>query len=320
MAESNPATEAGAELKLSPEAEGLREQHPLLRTYDLLRSRSDHYRLLVDDPEGEGWVTLNAMLELDTGVLVRLVDQQAAHHKVKGRSASAVLFFSEYAYVAIAMCAATYLSFQRVPLLATGDVVVRYDEDSHIAGVAVRSYRFAALPGDPDANHPDCVVAATPDALRDRLREQLIAHLEPLVLAIHAATRAGKPALWAIAQDYAASAFSWIGKTLGEQQSGISESLLIAEPPSKLHRDKGFVHIEHCGQEYYMVDRLSCCLYYKSPEGHYCSSCPHRPMEERVDIIKNWLATLAQPESTQPESTQPEVNQAELALAEEGNA
>lgn len=310
MAASSLATETGAEPNLSFEAEGLRTQHPLLRTYDLLRSHSDQYRLLVDEPEGEGWVPLSAMLDLDTGELVRLVDQQAAHHKVKGRSAPAVLFFSEYAYVAIAMCAATYLGFQRFPLLPIDDVTVRYDEDSHIEGVAVKSYRFAALPNDPDAHHPDCVVAETPESLRDMLREQLIQHLEPLVLATHSATRAGKPGLWAIAQDYVASAFGWIGKTLGQQESGISESLLIAEPPSKLHRDKGFVHIEHCGQEYYMVDRLSCCLYYKAPEGHYCSSCPHRPMEERVDIHKNWLATLAQPAAAL----------AEEALAEEGSA
>lgn len=296
MAESSPTTETTIAATVSPEAEALREQHPLLVTYDTLRSSNSQFALLVDMPEGGGWVALDRVVDLETGELVRLVDQLGAHHKIKGRSAPAVYFFGEYVYIAIAMCAATYMAFQRVPLLELGDIAARYDEESHIQGISVKSYRFAALPGDPDVGHPDCVVVESPDALREVLREHLIAHFEPLLLATNQATKAGKPAMWALAQDYLALAFAWIGRTMGSQADGVAESLRITEPPSKLHRERGFIHIEHCGQEYYMIDRLSCCLYYKSPEGHYCSTCPHRPMEERVDMIKNWLETLAKPE------------------------
>lgn len=296
MAASSLIDNGLTELAVSSEAEGLRAQHPLLGTYDSLRTENSQFALLVDNPEGEGWVRLDDVVDLGTGELVRLVDQVGAHNKMKGRSAPAVLFFGGYAYIAIAMCATTYLAYQRVPLLPLGDMTARFDAESDIQAIAVNSYRFAALPSDPAADHPDCLVVESPEALRDVLREHLIAHLEPLLLATHQATKAGKPAMWALAQDYVGSAFSWIGRTLGCQTEGIAESLAINGPPSKLHRDKGFVHIEHCGQEYYMVDRLSCCLYYKSPEGHYCSTCPHRPMDERIDMIKNWLATLAKPE------------------------
>jgi hypothetical protein len=273
--------------------------HPLQESFDSLRTRNAQFKMLVDEPEGEGWIEMGWLLDPARPELLHLVDQLSAHHKIKGRSASGVHFFGDYTYVAIAMNAACFMAFQRVPLLDLADISARFNEESHIENVVVRSYRFAALPSDPAAGHPDCVVVETLDGLRDLMREHLIAHVEPFLNAVAKATRAGKPAMWATAGDYVAHAFGWIGKGLGSEIMGVQEATLLTTPPSKIQRNRGYVHVEHCGQEYYMVDRLSCCLWYKSPEGSYCSTCPLRPMEERVDLIKDWLATLAVPTDAQ---------------------
>jgi hypothetical protein len=42
-----------------------------------------------------------------------------------------------------------------------------------------------------------------------------------------------------------------------------------------------------------MAERSSCCLYYKSEAAQYCTNCPHRPLEERIQLIKDWLAKQA---------------------------
>jgi len=289
------ATSGSETSALSTEALALRAAHPLLQSFDLLRDRNAQFKLLADEREGEGWTEMAWLLDPSRPDLLRLVDQLSAHHKIKGRSSSAIHFFGDYVYVAIAMNAACFMAFQRVPLLGFGDVCVRFNDESHIEGVMVHHYRFAALPTDPAAGHADCLVVESLDALRDLMREHLIAHVEPFINALNQGTRAGKPAMWATVGDYIAHAFGWIGKGLGSEAMGVQEATLLTTPPSKIHRDKGFVHVEHCGQEYYMVDRLSCCMWYKSPEGGYCSTCPLRPMEERIDLIKGWLATLAAP-------------------------
>lgn len=289
--------------KRSQKAIALRAAHPLLESYDLLRARNAQFSLLVDEPEGDDWVEMAWLLDPERPELLHLVDQLSAHHKIKGRSASGVHFFGDYTYVVIAMNAACFMACQRVPLLDVADVSARFSDESHIGGVAVRKYRFAALPTDSAAGHPDCMVVDSKEALRDLMREHLIAHLEPYLIAVHKATRAGKPAMWATVGDYIAHAFGWVGKGLGSEAMGVQEATLLTTPPSKIHRDKGYVHVEHCGQEYYMVDRLSCCLWYKSPEGGYCSTCPLRPMEERVTLIKDWLATLAAPPATGTQAT-----------------
>jgi hypothetical protein len=64
----------------------------------------------------------------------------------------------------------------------------------------------------------------------------------------------------------------------------------LAAKPSPLQRKRDFIHVEECGQNYEMVDRISCCLYFKAEGASYCSTCPHRPQEERVALIKSWLA------------------------------
>ncbi len=267
--------------------------HPLLASFDLLRARSSSFGALVDAPEGEGWVELAWLLDPARPELAGLIDGVGAGRKVRGRSIPGLNLFGGYVIVINALHAACYLLFQRVPLFDAADLSLRFSDGGDILGVAIRSYRFAALPADPAAGHADCTLLESADALRDQLRLQLVALLEPLVDAIHRVARTGKPAMWAMAGDYVAQGFGWIGREAGNQAAGVAEVVKLTTPPSKLQRTRGFVHIEHMGQEYDMVDRVSCCLWYKVPDGGYCSACPHRPMEERVQKIKLWLATVA---------------------------
>ncbi len=272
-------------------AEGSVSLPPLRRTFSFLREQSAQFGLLHEEPAGEGWLTLAELLVPTRPELARLAQAYGAEHKLPGRTAPALNVFGGYAYALVAIVAACYLAQKRVPLCEPDETSVRFDAEGHVNGLAFGSNRFAALDDDPDARHPDCEPFASPELLRDRLRAQLVTLVEPLGHAIHATAGVGKPALWAAAADSMAFAFSYVGKALGAEATGAAEATQIGTPGTILHRRKGFIPIEHCGLEHHLVDRVGCCLFYKAPEGRYCSSCPHRPLEERITLIKNWLET-----------------------------
>ncbi len=83
---------------------------------------------------------------------------------------------------------------------------------------------------------------------------------------------------------------------MGHISFGLTEARAFNARPSLLQRKRDFIHIKHCGLSYEMPERTSCCLYFKVEGGEYCSSCPHRPQEEQVERIKNWLEKRASEE------------------------
>jgi hypothetical protein len=36
-----------------------------------------------------------------------------------------------------------------------------------------------------------------------------------------------------------------------------------------------------------------CCANFKIPGETYCSTCPHRPRQERIEALQSWLAERA---------------------------
>jgi hypothetical protein len=160
-------------------------------------------------------------------------------------------------------------------------------------------FHFAALADDPAATHADCFVLASVDALQEFLLEQTVACLEPLTQVLRANSTLGIPAMWALAADYASSSAAFVGRSLQDEIRAVEYARQLSAKPSKLQRKRDFIHIEECGLSFDMVDRVSCCLYYQLEDGHYCSSCPHRPKEDRIDVIKKWLAEeAAKPQET----------------------
>jgi Ferric iron reductase FhuF-like transporter len=88
----------------------------------------------------------------------------------------------------------------------------------------LRSTRFHAPPGDPDAGHPDALATRDQEDLLRRLRAMLVQeHLAPLVAALNRIGRRAERALWRgaadrVAADRVAGAFLWIGEQLGDRE------------------------------------------------------------------------------------------------------
>jgi ferric iron reductase protein FhuF len=99
----------------------------------------------------------------------------------------------------------------------------------------------------------------------------------------------GKPGLWALAADYTSYAFTTLSDMLGDESIGVEESRLFSATRSKLSVKRDFIPIQHVGTTHYLLDRTSCCLYYKVEGGGYCHSCPHRPLDERIELVKKHM-------------------------------
>ncbi len=274
-------------------------EHPIEQTLASLAAASEEYRaqLLSARDAQPGW--LNASQLHESAHLAPLLKASGDHHKATDAQSPAALWFGHYVFYIMAVAVTCYLAAQRVPDLRPGSVALRFDEDGEPVAIAWVGRAFAALASDTAAAHPDCTALPDADALRLHLTQQLESHCQPLILALRQNSRMGVSGLWLLARDYFGSAFTWVAERLGNVQMGLHEARAAAALPTQLARQRDFVCVEHAGLSYQLIDRVSCCLFYKTDEGHYCSNCPHRPMPERIALIENWLGERAAAAATE---------------------
>ena len=264
--------------------------HPLEQTLGKLATLREHGRglLLPEIDSQAGWLSA-AEIAAESVHLEELLKRQQTHYKTKKLRPPAMFWFGHYAYTIELITFAFFLIEKRVPDLSTSQMWMRFLESGEIDNMAWIGRSFAALPDDPDASHPDCVILPTQEALRKYLHEQLISNFTSLIESVSAYSSLGKPGLWEIAADYSAFAFVTLGELLGDETIGVEESHLFSRINSKLSVRRGFIPIEHIGTTHYLLDRTSCCLYYEVKDGGYCPSCPHRPLEERIALTKKHM-------------------------------
>lgn len=268
-------------------------EHPLLDTIERAQKLGGHMGAIHLVPEGENWVALQSVVSPTEEILRDLLGRVSTHYKTENRRAPAALFFGDFAFAVLAVASAAYLLERRVPRLSLESFWVHFGDHGEIEGIALNDYTFAALADDPAAGHADCLVVESTDALQEYLLQQANDCLQPLTKEVRANSTLGIPAMWALAADYTASATTYIGRTLQKEAEALELARQLGTRQSPLRRKRDFIHIEESGLSFHMVDRVSCCLYYQVEDGHYCSTCPHRPMDERVERIRKWLADTA---------------------------
>ena len=269
--------------------------HPIEESLNKLALLREQGRgLLMTEPDpGSGWLSV-ADLATESVHMDGLFKRIQAHYKTQKLRPPAMFWFGHYAYTVEIIIFACFLIERRVPDLSLDQIHMRFDERGDIENMAWTGRAFAALPDDPHARHPDCTVLPTREALRGYMQERLIANFTPVVDSISKYSSLGRPGLWEIAADYSAFAFTWLGELMGDESLGVEESRLFSAHASRLSVRRDFIPIEHLGHTHYMLDRTSCCLYFKVQGGSYCHSCPHRPLEERIRMMKEHMEEAAE--------------------------
>lgn len=232
-------------------------------------------------PDEPGWVTV-AGLAGDPDLIEDLMVRIGRGCGVENRAYSGTTFLRGYLWRALLPAVAAMLTERRLPDLRAENVALRFGESGFAEDLAFLGPRFAVLPDDPEAGHPDAVVLPSEEGMLDLLSDTLAGtHLPAIVPALRdLRVRRGTRVLWRAAGDVCAEAFMYVGQWMGleEQALGFGEKLLSG--PS-LPGPTNYYLFEHTGGSKMTRVRNTCCLYYKLGTGA-CFTCPRTTHEERL--------------------------------------
>lgn len=213
-----------------------------------------------------------------------MLDAVCAMYGTEDRQIAASFLVLGYFWYPMASAIACYLLDGRLPDLTPENVVI-----SPSGGVTFCSPHCWALPGDPDAGHPQVTIVADRDALRARLVTQLEQqHAAPLFATLRSVAPYGVNGMRANFADRLASAVMWLGETLGEPDLIRSETPAFLSHLEMKHRS-GLIEVEHEGRQGIFLKRGGCCLNYRLPNVEKCDTCSLRPMEERLLLFRGHL-------------------------------
>jgi hypothetical protein len=260
----------------------LASAHPLLETIERIAGFNNHLQVRLGPQEGQGWVRAVEFLDPHSPFLERAEARIGAQYETDDRKIRTGWTFAYYCWPIAVVGVAAYLAEQRVPDLAPASLALHLDDDGDIDGIALLSRRFAALPGDPAAEHADVLVLPDQDALRGHLRAAVEAHLAPLVEIVRARGGWGQRALWATVADRLAYAAIWLSQALQRDSATCRQEVqaLVATPPLK--GKTGVQEVQHNGQRQLFLQRGACCLAYTLPAHNYCAICPLLSSDERT--------------------------------------
>lgn len=269
--------------------------HPLRQTHAHMSELSAYLQVVFGAPQGQGWHALSELFAPGSAVL----DEQIAiaQNRLRTRAVNVVAsaLLQSYQWPLIAVAVAGYLLDRRVPELGASNIRIHLDAQGDADGIAFLDGSFSALRGDAAAAHPDARLVADRAALREILRRGIENHLEPLIahLCMHLGCR--PRGLWLNVADRLASTVGWLMQSR-DKQAGMAEiapevEALVRAPGSPLqNRQIGVFAVQYQEQRQFYVTRATCCYWYKTAGGEYCSTCPHRTPESRDELL---LASMA---------------------------
>jgi hypothetical protein len=219
-------------------------------------------------PDESGWLPAAAVPEQ----LDELLARACVFYATDDWALAGTFVLNGYARTAVGAALVSLVTERRVPDVAPENTAMRFGPDGIAREIALAAPRFAVLPGDPDAGHPNATVVADVTALRQWLRERFVdGHIAPLIEPLRVRTRRGLHALWATASDMCAGVLAILAESVG------SGAVMDAEARAFLATGPPLIEAPSLTTGWH---RLTCCLAYRLPDHGLCASCPCRRMEE----------------------------------------
>ncbi|MGH3911786.1 MAG: (2Fe-2S)-binding protein [Pseudonocardiaceae bacterium] len=178
-------------------------------------------------------------------------------------------------------------SARRVPSLQPRQLAFRFDR-GWVQEVALRPGPFGCLPTDPDAEHPDAMVAPDEAALGALLRREVVSHAARFLRVYGPLVRFGRRTLWAAVTDVLDTALLLAGRAFGSAQAGAADArLVLAERVEPLTSASTICTVtDDDGRTHWTRRRGSCCFYYAlSGVEDPCATCPRTDDEGRARIL-----------------------------------
>jgi ferric iron reductase protein FhuF len=268
---------------------------PLQQTLERLHPISAYLDLrLGEQHEADTWYTPRALFARDSSCLEPLLEQaQSGFHTTTPNLIGSVLLQS-YQWPLLGASLGAYLADRRVPDLSLDNVQFFLGETGAFRGIAFMKACFVALPDDPAAWHPDARVLASRDLLRSYLRAGIESHLAWVIERLCERLGCNHRALWLCAADRCAGAVSWLmqeqreQRPLGDIQDEV-DSLVHVPGSPMANRKTGVCQRVIDDASYIFLERATCCYWYRTDGGDYCSTCPRLSKRERDERQLRYL-------------------------------
>ncbi|NJO82149.1 MAG: hypothetical protein HC828_04640 [Blastochloris sp.] len=267
---------------------------PFGQTLERVRRLNEYLKPELGTPGDGLWLTA-ADLAPGAAPLETLIATTQARLRTTAPTITASAVLQSYQWPLISTAMACYLVDQRVPDLSVARVRTHYTAEHEADALALGSVRFVVLPSDPAADCPDATVVADLDALRTTVRTSIEAHLGTVIESLCARLGCKPRGLWLNVADSCASTLVWLmqehapATTPAQLEAEIAA--LIRIPASPLYsRQIGLIELAYHERRQVFLDRATCCFWYKTEGGDYCSTCPKRTPNDRRERLLTYLA------------------------------
>jgi hypothetical protein len=270
-------------------------QEPLQQTFEQVSALNKYINVQWGSPTGAGWVGVEALFAPESNLLARMITSHQLRYGTTAPTIIGSILLQNYHWSLISSVLATYFVARRVPKLAVNRVKMFFTESGDGDGIAFADNAFTALPDDPAAGHSGATIVPTLDALRDHLRVELESHLQWVIDRIVEWTECRPAGLWLAVSDRCMSTVSWIMQMIDPDTSlaqiqAESEPLLRVKRSPLYNKKVDLVEVTHLNQSQIFLQRGSCCYWYKTEGGNYCSTCPRLSQAERTERWHHYLA------------------------------
>jgi len=209
------------------------------------------------------------------GRVLEMIGEQVAHRpRVVATATTLALGWASRVWLG------SLLLDRRVPLATLADATTELSAGSIDGSVVLPHARFACLPTDPAAAHPDACVMADMDELRGTFQRVVTdALLAPVVDILVSRRAVGRKVLSGMIGSRFASTAEAVAQGPAERLAMSTEALAVAggHPCSRGALPVFFE--ERRGSGYGLAHvRGACCLFYELPDGETCGEhCPITP-------------------------------------------
>ena len=268
--------------------------HPLVDSLRRVGELGTEYDLPLRDPRQEGRIKALSLFQDDDQRLQNFVSTYgrefvATDNRHLAASAFIIAYLTRLTYPLISQ----YVLERRVIDVSLGNLEF-HTNGQRFNGTALGSPRFAALPDDPAAGHPDAEIIPDEATLYARLKEQLFdSNFDIVIPSLCRAAQASIKVSWnAVAASCAQVFYRLYELTEDTERIVRHAEAFLGDPSSPVYGQVRMELIEHQGNKGYFAARAGCCLFWRvRDEDIYCSDCILLSGKERTVRIKQILAS-----------------------------
>lgn len=234
-----------------------------------------------------GWIRSDALV-LDDAAVDEYLDYEGSFHPDTDRKTCAAAMMVDYCYVFTLATVPLFLRFGLTPDLSLRNCalkfhIVLFEHDGQTVPIRRAHVRFLSHEFVTDrAGYDDRILRLRDtQALCDRYRAGIEAHMEPLVRQLVRRTGLSRSALWRLVADAVAGRFLEVGRDLGCLETATKAAMMIVKQHGSPLHNRQLHYFDLTLRDDRKRELLSwtfrsrggCCRYYTTPGGELCETC-----------------------------------------------